>query len=320
MIKSKIDWLNKNVLVTGGTGLIGRQVVKLLHQAGAYILTTSLAGADSESAAEIAGHARHRRADLTDFETCKDLADSVDYVFHLAGLKGSVLATKKRPADYFVPMLQMNTNMLEACRLAGVKKVVYASSIGAYAPGANMAENTALCGDPMDEYPGWAKRMGEYQLKAYKQQYDLSWTAVRFCNVYGPGGWFDRDAMVIFALMTKIYEHVNPVEVWGDGRAVRDFLYAEDAARGVMLAVDSKEPLLNIGSGIGYSIQELVFTLRKVVPFNFKFNVDQPEGYSSRILNTNLIESLGFKQKVPLQEGLERTWKWLIEHKPTLIR
>ena len=118
---------NKNILVTGGTGLIGRQIVNLLCDAGSNVKVVSLDDINVDDRAE------HVKADLTDFCICKDITSDMDYVFNVAGIKGSIEVTKSKPSSFFVPLLMMNTNVLEACRINKVQKVVYTSSIGAYA-------------------------------------------------------------------------------------------------------------------------------------------------------------------------------------------
>lgn len=131
-----------NSLVTGGTGLIGRQIAKRLCDAGAYVRVVSMDHVEVEPRAE------HVYGDLTDFSFCREQTKDMDYVFHLAGIKGSVEVTKSRPASFFVPLLMMNTNMLEACRLNKVRKVVYTSSIGAYPSAEVFRENMGSDGPP----------------------------------------------------------------------------------------------------------------------------------------------------------------------------
>lgn len=118
---------NSNVLVTGGTGMIGRQVVRILCDVGAHVKSVSMDKLTVHPSAE------HVFGELTDFGFCKAITKNMDYVFHVAGIKGSIEVTKSRPASFFVPLLMMNTNVLEACRINKVQKVVYTSSIGAYA-------------------------------------------------------------------------------------------------------------------------------------------------------------------------------------------
>ena len=249
MIKEEVlkVFPEKNVLITGGTGLIGRQIVDILCDAGAKVRIASLDKININDKAE------HILGDLASFEFCQDITKDMDFVFHVAGIKGSVEVTKAKPASFFVPLLMMNTNVLEACRINQVQKVVYTSSIGAYTSAEVFKETENLEGPPMDMFPGWAKRMAELQVQAYQIQYGMdNFSIVRPCNVYGPGDNFDpHSAMVIPSLMYRIYHKEDPVVVWGDGSAIRDFAYSRDVAEGVILALyyGTDSQFVNLGSG-----------------------------------------------------------------------
>jgi GDP-L-fucose synthase len=302
-----------DVLVTGGTGLIGRQVVDILCEADANVKVVSLDRIIVDSRAE------HVLGDLADFGFCKEMAQGMDFVCHLAGVKGSIEVTKAKPASFFVPLLMMNTNVLEASRLNRVRKVVYTSSIGAYASAEVFRENEHLDGPPMDMFPGWAKRMAELQIKAYKTQYGLeNFAVVRPCNVYGPGDNFDPDnAMVIPTLMHRIYGKEDPVVVWGDGSAIRDFAYSRDVAEGVILALyhGTGSDFVNLGSGRGYSVRELVETLNRFLDFNYVFDTSKPSGFPRRVMDISLArERLGYDPPTSLLDGLKLTWQWYMEN------
>ncbi len=306
---------NKRVLVTGGTGLIGKSVVKKLCDFGSKVKIVSLDKSNTEKRAE------HIVGDLIDFEFCKQITKNVDYVFHLSGIKGSVAVTKEKPATFFVPLIMMNTNLIEACRLNNIDRLVYTSSIGAYSSKEIFIEDeNDFKNLPMDEFPGWAKRMAELQIKSYKMQYNLNnYFVVRPCNVYGPGDNFDPDnAMVIPTLINRIYNKENPVIVWGDGSAIRDFAYSDDIADGLILTLingTGNLDYLNLGSGIGYSIKELVNTLSKITNFNYKFDTTKDSGFPKRVMSIdNAKKILGYSPKVPLFDGLKKTWSWYLEN------
>jgi GDP-L-fucose synthase len=180
--------LNKKTLVTGGTGMIGREVVKMLLDLGCDVTSVSL------DDLKIDDRANYIKGDLSSYEFCLDITKGVDYVFHVAGIKGSVIVTKERPASFFVPLIMMNTNMLEASRRNNVSGLVYTSSIGAYPAAETFIEsNDDLNLPPMDMFPGWAKRMAEMQIEAYKIQYKIdNFSIVRPSNIYGPGDNFDE--------------------------------------------------------------------------------------------------------------------------------
>jgi GDP-L-fucose synthase len=217
----------------------------------------------------------------------------------------------------------MNTNVLEAARVNGVEHLVYVSSIGAYSSAHVFRETDGHEGEPMDAFPGWAKRMGEKQILAYNIQYGVDWPIVRPCNVYGPGDNFDpATAMVIPALMSKIARGDDPVVVWGDGTAIRDFCYSEDMARGILCAaLYGKMNLFNLASGKGYAISDLVAALHEVVDFRHEWDTSKPAGHPHRVMDiTKARRELGWSPRVPLLDGLARTWTWYREHEDEYTR
>lgn len=312
MIKDEVlrSFSGKSAVVTGGTGLIGREVVDLLCAAGAHVRIVSL------DHLHVNDRAEHVYGDLTDFAFCRKITKDTDFVFHVAGIKGSIDVTVKKPASFFVPLLMFNANVLEACRLNNVQKVVYTSSIGAYASSDVFRESATLETEPpMDMFPGWAKRMAEMQIEAYRIQYGLeNFAVVRPCNVYGPGDNFDpKNAMVIPTLMHRIHRGENPLVVWGDGSAIRDFAYSRDVAEGVILALyhGTQGRYVNLGSGQGYTIRELVQTLNSFIPFEYRFDDTRSSGFPKRVMDISLArEMLDYDPTTSLLEGLQRTWQW----------
>jgi GDP-L-fucose synthase len=312
MIKDEVleSFGGSNVLITGGTGMIGRQIATLLADAGAHVRVVSLDDVTIHDRVE------HVRGDLTDFSFCLEQCRDMEHVFHVAGIKGSIKVTLEKPASFFVPLLMFNTNVLEASRRNRVRKLVYTSSIGAYASAEVFKENEKPDqGPPMDQYPGWAKRMAELQIQAYRTQYGLEdYSIVRPCNVYGPGDNFDpENAMVIPTLMHRIDSGEDPVVVWGDGSAIRDFAYSRDVAEGTILALHhgTGGRYVNLGSGIGVSIRELVETLHGFLDFNYQFDATKPAGFPRRIMDISLArQMLDYNPDTSLRQGLEETWNW----------
>ncbi len=313
MIKDEIKnfFKNKKIIVTGGTGLIGRFVVKKLCDFEAKVTIVSLDKFNVDQRAD------HQIGDLTNFDFCKDVSKNQDYAFHLSGIKGSVKVTIEKPSSFFVPLLMMNTNFLEACRLNEVEKLVYTSSIGAYSSREIFKEEESdFKEEPMDMFPGWAKRMAELQVQSYKKQYKLDkYYVVRPCNVFGPGDNFDpNNAMVIPTLMNRIINKEDPVLIWGDGSAIRDFAYAEDVADGVILTLfygTGNFDFLNLGSGKGYTVKELVETLNSFIKFNYKFDTSKPSGFPKRIMDiSNSKKTIKYNPNFSLKEGLQKTWEW----------
>lgn len=315
MIDDKIlAWFRgRSVLVTGGTGMVGRQIVDLLCDAGACVRTASL------DQLHVDPRADHMLGDLTDVAFCHEATRDMEIVFHVAGIKGSVEVTTRQPASFFVPLLLMNTNVLEAARVSGVKRLVYTSSIGAYPSRDVFREADAWDGAPMDLFPGWAKRMGELQVQAYRREFGIDgFSVVRLANVYGPGDNFDpASAMVIPALMSRVRAGEDPLVVWGDGSAVRDFAYSRDVAEGTILALyhGTGGEIVNLGSGVGVTIAELVETLSTVTPFRYAFDPTKPAGFPMRVMDvTQARERLGYRPHTSLRDGLRETWRWFLAH------
>lgn len=315
MINGKIlkSFAESNVLITGGTGLIGRQVADILCDSGAHVKIVSLDNIHVNDKAE------HEYGDLREFSICMAITKGMDYVFHLAGIKGSAGITGNRLASHFVPTLMMNTNILEACRVNKVKKIAYTSSIGAYPNGSFFRESDYRQDSlPMD-FAGWAKRMGELQIHAYNEQYGMdNFAIVRPSNVYGPGDNFDPDnAMVIPSLLYRIYRGDDPVIIQGDGTAIRDFAYSKDIAEGVILSLyhGTKSGFVNLGSGRRTSIRELVETLNGFIDFNYEFDVSGLPSFPERVMDITLArESIGYNPGTSLLDGLKKTWEWYINN------
>ena len=293
--------------------MIGRQVVDLLCDMGAKVTSVSLDGLRLNPKADYA------LVDLTDFNLCKAITTDIDYVFHIAGIKGNIEVTKTMPASFFVPVMMMNTNMLEACRINKIKRIVYTSTIGAYAPAEIFTEEHNFDGVPMDMFPGWAKRMGELQIKAYGIQYGLdNFAIVRLGSVYGPGDNFNpNNAMVIPSLIHRIKKDEGPLVVWGTGNEKRDFTYSKDIAYGIIQALiegTDSEPV-NLGSGKSYSIKEVVETLNSFIDFNYEFDNKKPSGYPRRVVDISLAQKLfNYNPTTTLSDGLRQTWDWYNKH------
>jgi len=311
----------RSAIVTGGTGMIGREIVRMLCDAGAHVRSVSLdrLNAIHPKAEQVFG-------DLTDFGLCKELTKDVDWVFHVAGIKGSIEVTKSKPASFFVPLLMMNTNLLEAARVNGCDKVVYTSSIGAYSSAEVFVESDHdESQPPMDMFPGWAKRMAEMQVKAYSIQHGLeNFAVVRPCNVYGPGDNFDpKNAMVVPSLLARIDAGERPLRIWGDGSAARDFAYASDCAEGVIQALyyGTRGDFVNLGSGVGVTIKQLVETMASLIDFSYEFDASKPAGFPRRVMDiTRAREWIGYNPSTSLRQGIENTWRWYLENKNEYLK
>jgi len=314
------DFSGKKVVVTGGTGLIGRAVCHLLAEAGAEIKIISLDRVQLDFKHELI------TGDLRNLDFCVETAKGADYAFHLAGVKGSIEVSKTHLASHFVPTLMMNTNMLEAIHTNRIPKAVYTSSIGAYANAEIFVESDySPASAPMD-FAGWAKRVGELQAEAYRTQYkEDSIAIVRPSNVYGPGDNFDpKNAMVVPSLMYRIHNGESPLRVWGDGTAVRDFVYSEDVAEGIIRAAyfGTDSGFVNLGGGgEGVSVSQLVETLAEITSFEYEYDISKPSGAPKKLMDINRAKNLlGYKPKTSLKDGLKETWSWFTENQNEYLK
>lgn len=310
---------DQKVLVTGGGGMIGRSLVKLLLDRGAKITI-----ADLTKPSDLPEGVEHVQVDLRFFDNCLDICKGKDYVFHLAGVKGSPKMCAEQPVDFMVPMLQFNTNMMQAAFDANVKWYLFTSSVGVYAPADVFYEDTVwnTMPSPNDRFAGWAKRMGELQAEAYGIQYGKkNISIVRPANVYGAYDNFNpANAMVVPSLIRKAQEN-DILEVWGDGSTIRDFIHADDVALGMIYAVEKQitEPI-NLGSGKGYSIKEVVDMVVKHSgkQLEVKWLTDKPAGDKIRLFDMTRAKSYGFDISVSLDEGIKNTTEWFLNNKDIL--
>jgi GDP-L-fucose synthase len=303
---------DKNILVTGGSGMIGRQLVTLLLNEDANIHV-----ADLNKPINMSKNIIFHNIDLKDFNSCKEVCADMDYVFNLVGIKCSPQVCIERPADIMGPMLQFNTNMLEAAMLANVKWYLYTSTVGVYEPAEVLYEDDVWKTQPSknDWYGGWAKRMGELQCQAYEKQFGKGiCSIVRPANVYGPYDNFDpENAMVIPSLIHRAISGERPLNVWGDGSPVRDFIHSEDVAEGMIRVVElGYNKPINLGSGDGVTIKKIAETISNCMSDDCEiiWDTSKPSGDKQRIMNTKRAESLNIKPKISLSEGIKSTIKW----------
>jgi len=303
----------KNILVAGGTGMIGQYLVRLLLEKGAKVTIAAL-----DSPELVPDGVSYMRLNLKDAVNCVQACNGMDVVFNLVGIKTSPKIMKERPATTMSSYFQFNTNMLEAAFRNGVEWYLYTSSIGVYGEGQVLKEDDVWSTFPSknDWFAGWSKRMGELHVDAYRIEYDWKKVSiVRPANVYGRFDNFDPvTAMVVPSLIHRLFSGENPFVVWGNGSAIRDFIHAKDVARGMLFVVENEitKPM-NLGSGQGYSIKTLVDMLLKVSKKEdilVAWDDTKPTGDVRRILDTSFAQSLGFNSTISLLEGLQDTYTW----------
>ena len=297
---------NKNVLVTGGGGMVAQQLVRLLKEEGSNVTTVDL---------PTSGVPADLQGDLRDRSFCKEIVKGQQIIFNLAGLKGSPKRCAEAPASFSVPQVQFGANMAEISFNSDIEWYLYTSSYGVYAESDIMKEDDVWKTFPSenDWYPGWAKRMGELNVEAYMKEKGFNnCSIVRPANVYGPydNAIFDEWAMVVPSLIRKGYND-DVLEVWGDGSPIRDFIYSEDVARGMLHMVKNKvsEPV-NLGSGAGVTIKEVAEIIADYFGKEIEWDITKPMGDMKRIMSTERAESYGFNPQISLKDGIIKTIEW----------
>ena len=311
---------NVKVLVTGATGMVGRQLLPLLLERGALITAASL---DQPTIVEsdLLQNVDFKRVDLRSLDNCLEISKGKEIVFHLAGVKGSPLLTKQQPASFFTNTMMFNLNVMEAARLQGVERFLYTSSIGVYAPAEIFHEDDVWLSFPSenDKFAGYAKRMGELQAEALSIEY--GWDAVhivRPSNVYGPWDNFDPNtAMVIPSLIARIANGENPLQVWGDGSAIRDFIHSKDVARAMVHVMEKnvKGPT-NVGSSLRTPIRDIVEILQAINPgLEIGWQTDKPTGDDIRLMDIDKLKTSGFTPEISIAKGVAETFDWFCSNK-----
>ena len=309
----------KKILVAGGTGLVGQQLVPKLINFGAKVFVASL---DDKS---LVNHKIENfyNLNLMNLDNCIKITKDKEIVFNLLGVTGSPKINIEKPASFMMSNIYCAINLLMAAQISKVKKYLYTSTYGVYAHSTIMKEDEVWKTFPSenDKFAGWAKRIGELQIEAFKIEYNFeSLHIVRPANIYGPYANFDpKNSMVIPSLIRRIIKGENPLIVWGNGTAIRDFIFSADVAEAMIQVMQKKiEKPINIGSGTGISIKELVNTLLSSEIIKKKpkviFDKTKPTGDKKRILDTSLAKSYGITNKVSLKEGLDKTINWYLNN------
>ncbi|MEB3360250.1 MAG: GDP-L-fucose synthase [Synechococcales bacterium] len=309
-----IDLQDKRIVVTGGAGFLGKQVVAQLLAAGATREKMTIP--------------RSRDYNLCTLEACQRVVDQQDIVVHLAAHVGGIGLNREKPAELFYDNLMMGAQLIHAAYEAGVQKFVCVGTICAYPKFTPVPfkEDNLWNGYPEETNApyGIAKKALLVQLQAYRQQYGFDGIYLLPVNLYGPEDNFDpRSSHVIPALIRKVHEAQERgdkfIPVWGDGSPTREFLYSQDAARGIVMGTQfysDPEPV-NLGTGYEISIKDLIELICELMGFDGElvWETDKPNGQPRRCLDTmRAREAFGFTAQVDFRQGLENTIAWYRQH------
>jgi len=311
-------WQNKRVCVTGGDGFLGSFVQKTLKERGAtdiFIPTID-------------------KYDLTDINDVRRMLKDgqPDLIIHLAALAGGIGANLARPAEFFYKNLMMGVPLMHEAWEQGVSKFVAIGTICAYPKFTPVPFKEELLWEGYPEETnapyGLAKKMLLVQSQAYREQYDYNSIYLLPVNLYGPRDNFNLETShVIPALIRKMIDaeerSEEKVVLWGDGSPTREFFYAGDAARGIVMAAErynSSEPV-NLGAGMEISIKDLALLIAKLTGFSGEivWDTSKPNGQPRRALDTSRAKKyFNFEAEMPFEEGLKETIRWFKENKENI--
>jgi GDP-L-fucose synthase len=301
------------IYIAGHTGLLGSSCLRVLQEKGFGNLLTA-----THEQLEL----RDRRAVERFFQESKP-----EYVILAAALAGGIHRNKTFPAEMIQANLEIQCNVMGAAREAGIKRLVFIGSGCSYPKHCPMPIATdAMMTGPVEETNepfAVAKIAGIKTCQAFNRQYGTQFISMIPATLYGPGDHFDANGHVVAALIARYHqakvEGLESVEVWGTGKPRREFLYVDDAARAICLLLDRDKldhDLYNVGIGQDISIADLAETISRVVGYRGRteFDTSKPDGMPRRCLDSSPIRSLGFHAEVELGLGLEKTYKWYVEH------
>ncbi len=306
---------NRCIVVTGGAGFLGRYVTEGLRRRGCRRIEVP----------------RIEEYDLVDPDDIVRMYDGMrpDVVIHLAAVVGGIGANRERPGEFFYKNLMMGVQLIEQACLRSIEKFVAIGTVCAYPKFTPVPFKEEHLWDGYPEETnapyGLAKKMLLVQSQAYRQQYGFNSIFLLPVNLYGPGDNFDpASSHVIPALIKKCVDAIDSgadhIVCWGTGEVSREFLYAEDAAEGILLATehyDGAEPV-NIGAGSEIRIRDLVEKIARLTGFagEIRWDPSKPDGQPRRCLDTSKArEYFGFQAQTFFDEGLKRTIDWYRAHR-----
>lgn len=316
-------WKNKRVLITGGTGFIGRHLTQELFESGAQVTIPTRSSVETFPDA-LTSRAKLIKVDLTDDKDARNAAKGQEIIIHLAANIGGVEYNMSHPASIFRTNMRMFMNIIESGHLEGIERLLVVSTACIYPKICTIPtpESEGFLGipEPVHQGHGWSKRMEEFLASAYHQEFGLKVAIARLFNVYGPGDHFHQaSAGVIPSLIQKVFAAKDKLIVWGDGSQSRSFLYVKDCVRGLMSVCENypMNDALNLGADEETRMGDLAQTIIKLCgkKMDLQFDTSKPAGQPRRHCDTSkALEKIGFQTQYSLEAGLAETIQWYKEN------
>ena len=314
---------DKNVLVTGGAGFVGSNLIERLLELGADVNATLY----NKAAVIQDDRITYLTCDLRKPEDCKQAVENIDYVFMCAANTSGAKVMTTTPLAHLTPNLLMNMNMLEASYEAGVGKFLFMSSNTVYPLTDFAVKEDDVTNEFYKSYHivAWMKRFTEIVCDMYstKIQKPMKTVVVRPGNLYGPRDKFDWEkSKVIPALIRRAVERHSPFVVWGEGLDVKDFLYIDDYIDGMLLAMEKLDDFqpINIASGQPVTIRQVLSVILETAGYgdaNIQYDTTKPTMIPKRMIDISLAkEKLGWEPRISLQDGIQRTVDWYKDKTP----
>jgi GDP-L-fucose synthase len=302
----------KTALITGCSGLVGTYLSKRCIERGYKVI-----GVDMKQSEYLPKDEKFtfKYSNLIEDGEIPALFsnEKIDVVFNCFGVKGSPLRAKNQPVDFLYPSFKINTEIINQCAMLNIW-LVFVSSVGVYAPAEKFVEDTVWKTLPSeaDWFPSWSKRMGEILLEAYSVQYNYKrWTIVRPANIFGEYDDFSGSGTIVSSIVKKVYEADEEIEAWGDGSAIRDFVFGDDVAEALLEFYEKEiNDTVNFGSGIEISIRMIIEEIIKASekPLKISWDSSKPNGDLRRQMDTKKQDTYSINPKTSISEAIKKVY------------
>jgi GDP-L-fucose synthase len=312
----------KRVLVTGGAGFVGANLVKLLLRKGARVRATL----HQKQAVVADNRVEYIQSNLLSDDDCRKACKDMEYVFLCAAVTSGAAVIENSPLAHLTPNLIMNARMLEAAYSAGTRKLLFISSNTVYPETDQAVKETDVTYSFYPKYHivAWMKRFSEIicEMYATRIKKPMEIVVARPANIYGPMDDFEWETShVLPAIIRRVVERHDPIRIWGDGQDIKDFIFVEDLVEGLLCAMENAAPyeVFNLASGNGYCLRDLLQIILKLDGYSdarIEYDATKPQMIPKRLIDpSKAVHSLSFRADTPIEIGLKKTIEWYRSHR-----